>query len=257
MTGHYWLHAGVIVVPIQVRGDRKPCLSAGGADKPEDLLVAVERLAGPVLRDLGEETMLDGIPLERARGVVRHGDGEAEEIDKLGLEFGLPGAPPIPIAAARIAEKEQGACPTIPHAAIVLPPARNRAGRKGRGIVGDTDGHAPAIGEQIVHAVRNGHADRLRAKVVIVDHAGLPTPPGAWVLEGADQFALFGIHADDGQASTLEAMAQVTDIEKLLVSIWTRVGGQLFVVDAERIAHLVEQSGDRVGADGDPEVPER
>ena len=47
------------------------------------------------------------------------------------------------------------------------------------------------------------------------------------------------------------------NVEKLLVAIRTGVGGELLVIDAERIAHLMEQPGDGIGADRDPEVAER
>jgi hypothetical protein len=43
----------------------------------------------------------------------------------------------------------------------------------------------------------------------------------------------------------------------LLVAIRTGVGGELFVVDAQRIAHGLEQPGDGVGTDVDAEVAER
>jgi hypothetical protein len=34
------------------------------------------------------------------------------------------------------------------------------------------------------------------------------------------------------------------------------VGGELLVIDAERIAHAVEEPGDGIGADGDAEIAE-
>ena len=174
----FWcrLRAGLIVATIQVRGDRQTRLGSGGADEAEDLLIAVEGLARPVLGDLGEEAMLDGIPLGRARGIVRHGEGEAEDVHELGLEFGFPGAAAIAIAAAGIAEEEQAACPWIADAAVVLPPARDGVGGKGRRVVRDADGDAAAIGEQIVDAVGDGHADGIRAEVVIVDQRAASDP---------------------------------------------------------------------------------
>lgn len=45
-------------------------------------------------------------------------------------------------------------------------------------------------------------------------------------------------------------------IEELLVAIRTGVGRELLLIDAERIAHLVEESGDGVGTDRNPEVAE-
>lgn len=112
--------------------------------------------------------MLDAIPLGRARGIVRHGEGEAEGVHELGLEFGFLRAASIAIASARISEQEQAAGSRVPTAAVELPPASNGARGKGRRVVRDADGHAPAIGEEIVRAMGNGHAIRLRAEVVIV-----------------------------------------------------------------------------------------
>ena len=56
--------AGWIVATIKVSGDRQTGLSFGGTNEAEDLLVAIERFAGPVLGDLREETMLDGVHCE-------------------------------------------------------------------------------------------------------------------------------------------------------------------------------------------------
>ena len=92
---------------------------------------------------------------------------------------------------------------------------------------------------------------------MIVDQARRAIPACARVLEVADQFALFGVHADDGQALPLEPIPQIADVEELLVAIGTGVGGELFLVDAQRIAHLMQEAGDGVGADDDPEVAER
>ena len=201
--------------------------------------------------------MLDGVPLGGARRIVGHGEGETEDIRELELEFGFPGAGSAAITAAGITQQEQSAGMGLPHAPVVLPPARNRASREGGCIVRDADGHTPAIRQDIVNAMRNGHASRVRAEVVIVDQAGRVIPSRPRVLEGAHQFALFGVDADDGQPPTLEAITQIADVEKLLVAIRTGVGGELLVVDAQRIAHGLEQPGDGVGTDVDAEVAER
>src|SRR5439155_22457322 len=112
-------------------------------------------------------------------------------------------------------------------------------------------------GEEIVNAMGNRHADRVRAEVVIVDQAGRTIPAGARILEGTDQLALFGVHADDGPPLPLEPIAQIANVEKLLVAIWTGVGGELLAVDAERIAHVLEQPRDGARTHSDPEVAER
>jgi hypothetical protein len=65
------------------------------------------------------------------------------------------------------------------------------------------------------------------------------------------------VDAEDGEAATLEALAQIADVEKLRIAIGTDVGGNGFVVDAARIAHLAEQARDGIGTDLDPKVAER
>ena len=42
------------------------------------------------------------------------------------------------------------------------------------------------------------------------------------------------------------ALAQLGDVPELLVAVQMRDAGELLVVDAQRIAHRLEQSGDRL-----------
>ncbi len=74
----------------------------GGTDVLEHGLVAGERLSGPVLGDLAEEPVLDGIPLGGAGGIVGDGDAEAEGIAEFLLEGTLPGANSVSVAAAAV-----------------------------------------------------------------------------------------------------------------------------------------------------------
>jgi hypothetical protein len=70
--------AGWIVVTVKVSGNGQAGSGFGGANEAEDLLVAVERLAGPVFGDLREEAVLDGVPFGSARRVV--GDGKCQPV---------------------------------------------------------------------------------------------------------------------------------------------------------------------------------
>ena len=88
----------------------------------------------------------------------------------------------------------------------------------------------------IVDAIRNGDADGIGAEVMIENAAGATFPTTAWVAEVPYQFTLFGIHADDGQVTTLEAVAQIGEVFELKVAMGTVAGGDLFVIDAQRIA---------------------
>ncbi len=48
--------------------------------------------------------------------------------------------------------------------------------------------------------------------------------------------------------------AQLGEVFELEVAVGADSGRNLLVIDAERIAHLMEKTGDRVGTDDDAEV---
>ena len=102
-----WFGAGSIVATVEVSGDRQAGLSSGEAYKVQDLLIAVEWFAGPVLGDLGKEAVLDGIPLGGASGVVGNGESQTKRVGQLRLEFGFPGAATRAIAATGVAQNEE------------------------------------------------------------------------------------------------------------------------------------------------------
>jgi hypothetical protein len=89
---------------------------------------------------------------------------------------------------------------------------------------------------------------------VVVDQAGRKIPPCTGVLEVADQFALFGIDANDGKAAALEAPTKIREVEELIITIGTVVGGKFLAIDAQGIAHLMEKASDGVGTDDHTEV---
>ena len=114
-----------------------------------------------------------------------------------------------------------------------------------------------SIGEEITDAVRYGDAGGVRAEIVIVDQARGQIPAHSGILEIADQFALFGIHADDGVATTLESVSKIAQVEELSIAIGTVIGREFLVIDPKGIAHPMEKTGDGVGADDDTEIAQR
>ena len=64
----------------------------------------------------------------------------------------------------------------------------------------------------------------------------------ARVFEIADELASFAVDADDGQMTVLEAVAQLGEIFKLKIPVRTRTGGDLLLIDPQRIAQVMEQS---------------
>jgi len=55
----------------------------------------------------------------------------------------------------------------------------------------------------------------------------------------------------------LEALTQIAQIEELIIAVGAKVRGDLLVIDAQGVAHLVEKASDGVGANTDTEVAQR
>jgi len=178
-------------------------------------------------------------------------------IGQLGLELGFPSAATIAVTAAGIAPDEELAGAWITEQSFLAPPMSDGVSREGGCVMGDADHDPPAIGEQIIDAVRDGNARGIGTEVVIVDPAGRQIPARPGIFEIADQCAFLGIHANDGETAALKSVAQVAEVEELMVAIGTMVGGEVLVIDAKGIAHLMEETGDGVGANQDPEVTQR
>jgi hypothetical protein len=77
------------------------------------------------------------------------------------------------------------------------------------------------------------------------------------ILEAADQLALLGVDANDGETTALESFSKIPEVEELIVAIGAVVGGEFLVIDPEGITHLMEETGNSVGADDDTEVAQR
>ena len=242
---------GFVLGAIEVSGDSQAGLGLGGAKEVEDFLVAVQRLSGPVLGDFREEAMLDGIPLGGAGGIVSDGHRKMEAIAELELEVGFPGPATAPIAAAIVSQNEQlwGVAVTV--GTFAVPPFSDGMGGEAGRVMGNADEDRAAVGDKIVNAVGNRHAEGVGAEVGVIDQARGAVPGGTGVAEIANQFALFGIDADDGQTLALESVAQRGEVVELLVAIRTGSGGELLAIDAQRIIHLVEKAGHGVGGNRD------
>jgi len=69
-----------VVSAIEVGGDGKAGFGACRSDVVEHFLIAGQGFSGPVLGDLGEQAVFDGVPLGGPGGIVRHGDAKGEGI---------------------------------------------------------------------------------------------------------------------------------------------------------------------------------
>jgi hypothetical protein len=124
---------------------------------------------------------------------------------------------------------------------------------KGGSVMGDADYQSTAIFHNIVNPIRNGDPDGIGAEVVIVNTTRGRFPMAARIFEIADEFAFFAVHADDGQMTALEAVAQLGKIFELKIPVGTRTGGDLLLIDPQGIAQVMKQAGDGIGRYGNAE----
>jgi hypothetical protein len=89
---------------------------------------------------------------------------------------------------------------------------------------------------------------------VIIDATRGRFPTAARIFEIADEFAFFAVHADNGQMTALEAVAQLGEILELKVAVGTRTGRDLLLIDPQGIAHVMEQAGDGIGRYGNAKL---
>jgi hypothetical protein len=178
-------------------------------------------------------------------------------IGQLRLELGFPSAATIAVTAAGIAQDEELSGAWITEQSLLAPPMSNGVSGEGGCVMGDADHDGSSIGEQIIDAVRDGDARGIGAEVVIVDQAGTQIPARTGIFEIADQFTFFGIDANDGETAALKSVSKIAEVEELMVAIGTVIGGEFLVIDAKGIAHLMEETSDRVGTDDDAEVSQR
>src|ERR1035438_4033241 len=101
------LGSGGVGIREEIGADGKAGFRFGGSDEVENLVDIGERFACPVLADLAEQTMFDGIPLRSARGIVADGNGEAERSTECILKRFPPGAASRAVASSAIRQDEQ------------------------------------------------------------------------------------------------------------------------------------------------------
>jgi len=152
--------------------------------------------------------VLDGIPFGSTGWVVRNGYGEPKAVAELGLKFGFPGGGTATVTTTGIGKDEQLAAAKVAISAVALPPAGDRVGGKGGGVMRDADEDRAAVGEQVIDTVRDRDADGIGTEIVIIDAHRRAVPLDSIVFEVADQFSLFGIDTDDGKPLTRKAGPQ-------------------------------------------------
>src|SRR3989449_4190527 len=101
--------AGRVAALVQLGLDAQARCGAGVANQVDNRFKRAERTASPVLGDVTEEAVLYLVPLAGAGREMRDVDPQAQVVGQA-LQFFLPRARAVPIAAARIGGDEGGLC---------------------------------------------------------------------------------------------------------------------------------------------------
>ena len=141
-----------------------------------------------------------------------HGYGQGKGVGQLGLELGFPGMTAATVATAGISQNEQLVGTAIAGGTFLVPPMSDGMSGKGGSVVGNADHQSTAIFHNIVNPIRNSDPNGIGAEVVIIDATRGRFPTAARIFEIADELAFFTVHADDGQMTALEAIAQLSEI---------------------------------------------
>lgn len=133
--------------------DHKPRAVARVGDEIDDDLQAHQRPATPVLRDEGEETMLDLIPLACARRQMTNADPETVLVGET-LQLALPQPYPRAVGPSAIGDDKQLLGLRVAIRAHEVPPGAERGNYEFGRVVIDSDADPAHVGRQVVDAVR-------------------------------------------------------------------------------------------------------
>ena len=153
-----------------------------------------QRFASPVDRDIREHFVLDGIPFARSRRIMTDRDRQAPFVGQ-DLEFDLPQADAIAVAAAAVGRDQNGRRSRVEGFADVRPPEPQRVHGETRRVETDPQNDQTLVLGDVENAVR-GRATHVRVDEIIdVDlfRRVLRAPFPAVVLVIADKFFLLAV----------------------------------------------------------------
>jgi hypothetical protein len=170
----------------------------GGLDRGDDDFVAGQWSPAPAVGDLGEEPVLDLVPLRSARRQVAHGDLQAGLERELGQAH-LPQPVAVCVAPAGVGGDQQAAGARILARPLSPPPAADGFHCELSGITPGPDVHPPGVRGDIVDAVRDRHRHPGSVEGVRGDLHRITLRPKlpARGAEAADVLLLLRIDADD------------------------------------------------------------
>src|SRR5271165_6462896 len=137
---------------IEVAGNGESFDGRGGGDQLDDDLMADERLAAPVLGDVGEQSVLDAVPLAGAGRQMDDRHGEARLVGEA-LQLAFPQMNAGAVAAAAIGRDQETSRIGIAGLAEPLPPATDALDGECRRIGVDSDTDPTLVGGDVVDPI--------------------------------------------------------------------------------------------------------
>jgi len=242
-----WVHVGI---------DGETGCGGSPPNKPEHPWQRPQGVASPVVADLAEDAMLDGIPLRRATGIMAHRDGEARVIGEL-LQLVLPKSRTVPIASASITFDHKVVGIRVALSPVRCPPTA-QAGHCKRGRDrAPAYHHIGVIRPLIGQAVGRRFAGGVAGKVVHVDLFGHNAPARPSIFEVPEQLGLLRVHTEDGLAVSAEQRLGALNKTILLITMRVRFARETFDVGPQGILHALEQTSDRLCRGASQSLSER
>src|SRR6201996_8531613 len=240
------LNAFVVGVLCATALDGQALLGRGAGDQLDDDLMGQQGLATPVLRDEGEQAMLDAVPFAGARRQMRHGDGQTRLIGQ-GLQLGLPQAHPRAVAAAAIGGDQNPLSGGVARLSEFPPPAPDAFHREGGRIAGDAEVDPAGIGGDVVDTVGRHLAQFGKHEIMHPDGFGiaLGTQFTTAILEISDEFLLLRVDRDGRLSGGLERVDLRIDVLELRVPVRMARALAGLAVRLQAEAQTTQQSSDQ------------
>src|SRR5215218_9394176 len=241
-----------VVAGVQGSLDTQTAAGAGRRDGLDDHLVAGQWPAPPAHGDVGEQPVLDLVPLGGAWREVADRDRQPC-LGCQGGQFALPDAVAVAVGAARVRGDQQARCLRVVPASACPPPAADGLDREDGGVVVDADVDPAAVAGEVVDRVRDGLLDVRTGEeeVVVFDLDGLalgaplPTSHG----QPPQLFALLGIHADHRLAVGLVVLDLLVEVTELGIPVGVLGAFECLGVGLQAEHFPLQQSTHRRGGD--------
>jgi len=143
-----------ILTSIQGSLDTQSLSSCCGAKEADDHLPALQGLTTPVGGDMAEHTVLNLVPLARARGQVADTDAQAALIGEV-LQFPLPQPRAGAVAPAAVSGDQQFRGLRIQGRAHLEPPGADRRYGEGCCVMIHADADPADVGVQVIDTLRD------------------------------------------------------------------------------------------------------